>query len=264
MTATLTSPPASVAVPAEVRRPPMARLVAVELRKTVDTRAGRWLLGIIVLSAVAMTIVHLFVTDAPGLTFAGFFSIANLPISLLLPVLGILAFTSEWSQRTALTTFTLVPVRGRVVTAKLIAVALLAVLSVVVARITAAAGMLTADVLGEAQPVWGLEARETGEAMVFQLGGVLMGSAFGMLLLSSAAALVLYYLIPTLWTVLSQTVTALREPARWLDTSQTLNALLNPTALNGQGWAQLGTSMALWFLLPFVLGLVRVLRREVT
>lgn len=264
MTATLTSPPPAAAVPAEVRRPPMARLVAVELRKSVDTRAGRWLLAIIALGSIAMATVHLFVSEPAGLTFAGFFSAANLPIGLLLPVLGILAFTSEWSQRTALNTFTLVPLRGRVVTAKIAAVSLLAVLSVLVARVVAAAGMLAADVLGEGHPVWAVEARETGEAMVFQLGGVLMGAAFGMLLLSSAAALVLYYLIPTLWTVLSQTIEALRDPARWLDTSQTLNALLNPTALTGQGWAQLGTSMALWFLLPFILGLARVLRREVT
>lgn len=264
MTATLTSPPAAAAVPAEVRRPPVTRLVAVELRKTVDTRAGRWLLAIIALAAIAMTTVHLFVAKAPGLTFAGFFSSAMLPMGMLLPVLGILAFTSEWSQRTALTTFTLVPLRGRVVTAKLIAVSVLGVLSVVAGRIFAAAGMLAADLLGKATPEWALEARETGEAVVFQLGNVLMGAAFGVLLLSSAAALVLFYLLPTLWAVLGQTVSALRDPAKWLDTSQTLNALLAPGALGGQGWAHLGTSLGVWLLLPLVLGLVRVLRREVT
>lgn len=38
-----------------------------------------------------------------------------------MPVVGILLVTSEWSQRTAITTFTLVPQHGRVLTAKLLA-----------------------------------------------------------------------------------------------------------------------------------------------
>ena len=41
-------------------------------------------------------------------------------MSLILPVLGILLVTSEWSQRTGLTTFALVPQRERVIVAKLI------------------------------------------------------------------------------------------------------------------------------------------------
>lgn len=124
--------------------------------------------------------------------------------------------------------------------------------------------MLAADLLDKAAPSWGVRPRETGEAVVFQLGNVLMGAAFGILLLSSAAALVLFYLLPTAWTVLGHTVSALRDPAKWLDTSQTLNALLSPGALNAQGWAHLGTSLAVWMLLPLFLGLVRILRREVT
>jgi hypothetical protein len=42
-------------------------------------------------------------------------------------VLAILSVTSEWSQRTALVTFSLVPDRRRVLAAKLVAVVVLAV-----------------------------------------------------------------------------------------------------------------------------------------
>ena len=40
---------------------------------------------------------------------------------MLLPIVGILLVSSEWSQRTALITFTLVPQRMRVMSAKLAA-----------------------------------------------------------------------------------------------------------------------------------------------
>jgi hypothetical protein len=33
--------------------------------------------------------------------------------------------------------------------------------------------------------------------------------------------------------------------------------------LDGQGWAQVGTSAALWFLLPLVVGWLRIERAEI-
>ena len=111
-TATARPPPtAPGAMPG--RRPSLPRLTGVELRKLADTRAGCWLLIAIGLLAAAIVAVQL--------VFAGRRR-ADLPrllhpvdccrSALLLPVLGILSITSEWSQRTALTTFALVPRRG--------------------------------------------------------------------------------------------------------------------------------------------------------
>ena len=42
-------------------------------------------------------------------------------MTVILPIIAILSVTSEWSQRTGLTTFTLVPHRGRVMLAKALA-----------------------------------------------------------------------------------------------------------------------------------------------
>ena len=41
------------------RRPTLALLTVVELRKLVDTRAGRWLLALIGLLTVGLTVVQL-------------------------------------------------------------------------------------------------------------------------------------------------------------------------------------------------------------
>ena len=64
---------------------------------------------------------------------------------MLLPIVGLLLVTSEWSQRTALTTFTLVPERSRViVAAKLLAGCALALAAVALCLALAAVGNLIA------------------------------------------------------------------------------------------------------------------------
>src|ERR687891_1917540 len=88
------------------RRVPVSRLVRVELRKMADTRAGLWLLiGIAALVAVVST-VFMITADQPDRTFLKLIAAAAIPQMMLLPVLGILLVTSEWTQRTALVSFT--------------------------------------------------------------------------------------------------------------------------------------------------------------
>jgi hypothetical protein len=96
-------------------RVPFGRLVRVELSKTVASRSGGWLLTAIGVALVAVLAVKLVLGDAEELTFRSFVEVTSTPLSLLLPLLAILSVTTEWSQRTALSTFTLEPDRARVV-----------------------------------------------------------------------------------------------------------------------------------------------------
>src|SRR3954466_15696106 len=95
-------------------RPGFGRLVSVELRKMVNTRAGFWLQAATVAITVLAVIVRCMVGDAADHTFAAILNIAVTPAAVLLPVAGVLLITSEWSQRTGMITFTLIPVRSRV------------------------------------------------------------------------------------------------------------------------------------------------------
>ena len=97
---------------------PFSRTLQAEVRKMVDTRAGRWM--VIVMAALTVVILAAFVIWGPAddATFANLLQVATLPLALLLPVIGIMAATAEWTQRTGLVTFTLEPRRGRVVLAK--------------------------------------------------------------------------------------------------------------------------------------------------
>ena len=94
-----------------------------------DTRAGFWLLlSTVLITAVAVVLIVI-VGDAGDVSLQDMVSLAVQPAALLLPVIGILLVCSEWSQRTAMITFTLVPDRSRVMVAKLLAALLLAIVA---------------------------------------------------------------------------------------------------------------------------------------
>jgi ABC-2 type transport system permease protein len=258
MSTTVAEPPVLRAA----RKPSIARLTEVELRKMADTRAGLTLLIVIgVLNAAMVTLILVF-GDPPDFTLESLYTATLLPSGLLLPVLGILLVTTEWTQRTALTTFTLVPERERVAAAKLIAGVLIGAASVVVSLAFGALGHGIAVAFLDAGGGWSLGWNLVGTTALGQVLNVVMGVAFGMLLVNTALAIVLFFAVPIVWGILGETIRALSTVDRWLNIGQTTTPLYE-TGMTGAEWGRLGTSVALWVLVPLGLGLVRLLRREV-
>ncbi len=244
--------------------PGMLRLTAVEIRKMADTRSGVWLLAVAGLISVAIVTLILVVGDGPDLTLAGLFAPTLFPLGVFLPILGILAVTAEWTQRTALTTFALVPRRHRVAAAKLLAAVLLAVLSAAVGLAVAAAGNLLGAAVAGGDGGWHLPAADLGSGVLFLVVNTLLGVGFGLLLMNSALAIVLVLVLPIAWSILAG-VRAMRTAVEWLDISVTTGLLIDDAVpMHGEDWARLGTSVAVWVLLPIAAGLVRLLRREVS
>ncbi len=258
----LATPAAGTHRPVRTARPSLARLTAVELRKATDTRAGFWLLAIIALVALGMVIVQMFTGNAADRNFADFFGGAQLPVGILLPVVGIMAVTGEWSQRTTLSTFALEPRRERVILAKLSAAVLMAAGAVVASLAWAALANVVAPLVTDANASWEFGAEWIGRVLLFQVINVLVGTAFGLALLSTPLAIVLYFVLPTVWTILGSTISALETPAQWLDLTNTTMPLIDGD-LTGEAWGQLGTSLALWLVVPLALGTWRVLRSEI-
>ncbi len=118
------------------------KLTLVELRKMVDTRAGFWLQLIVAILTLAIVILVCIFGETSDFVFRDMFALAILPASILLPVIGILLVSSEWSQRTALITFTLVPKRLRVMSAKVAAGIVLGVAVLVISLAVATVAVL--------------------------------------------------------------------------------------------------------------------------
>jgi hypothetical protein len=241
---------------------PTVRLTVVELRKLADTRAGLWLLILIGLGTVGTAAIQLGWAPDAELTFAGFFAFGLLPSAVLLPVLGILSMTGEWSQRTALTTFTLVPARSRVIAAKAAAGVLVAVAATAATMLLSAAANLLGIALG-GDGRWSVAASLIWQGALLEVVFVLMGMAFGALVLNSPLAIVAYFALPTLWSGLGEAIRVLHGAAAWLDLDVTSGPLSEPSMTAGE-YSRLGVSILLWVVLPLSLGSWRILRREVS
>jgi len=241
-------------------RPHLGRLVAVELRKMVDTRAGFWLQVAMVALTVVVVVVRLLVGDRADHTFQSVLDVGLQPSAVLLPVLGILLVTSEWSQRTGLITFALVPVRSRVLGAKLIASLLLApaMLAAVVAVV--AAGVLVAS--PGVEGTWSDAAPLIGQSAVYLTAGMITGVALGAILLASAPAIVLLFPLPTAWMAVVS-LSFFDDVAPWVSTARALSPM-QEEVMSATQWAHVGTALALWMLLPLLIGTWRFTRREVS
>ena len=241
-------------------RPGLVRLVAVELRKTVNTPAGLWLqITMVALTAVVVIARRVF-GEGSDHTFAGVLDVGLQPAAVLLPVIGILLVTSEWSQRPGMIIFALVPVRSRVVGAKLIASIVLALATLVMSVAVVAAGVLVAS--PGVDGTWSDAATLIGQSAVFLTTGMVVGVAFGTILLASAPAIVALFALPIAWTA-AASLSFFAGAAPWLDTRLAL-APLHEEVLSATQWAQAGTALALWMLLPLAIGTWRITRREVT
>ncbi|WP_324652232.1 ABC transporter permease [Georgenia sp. H159] len=241
---------------------PFLRLAAVELRKQVDTRAGLWLLAVIVLLSAGLIALVLFTADPAARTWQELTTASSLAQLLLLPLIGIMAATGEWSQRTALTTFTLEPRRTRVNGAKLVSALVLGLVVMVAALVAGAVfnvvGLLWLDGNGS----WSMEWSVLGGMFAALLLLVTQGLAFGLALLSTPVAIVAYLALPTVWTLLTMLVSSLQEPARWLNLDRAIEPLM-AGQMTGTAWTELATSASVWVLLPLAVGLWRTARRDV-
>lgn len=237
---------------------PFTRLLRAECRKATDTRAARWLLAVTVLLAIAAQTVPLVFPRDVGQDRASFLTWAALGLSRLLPIALMLTMTAEWSQRTALVTFTLEPRRGRVLAAKILTGLGLTVIGGCLAFGIAQAGFAVAAVAGH-HLHGGWSASELAGFAAFMLLTSGIGIAIGSALHNTAAAIVTYFALAALSSLLL--IPAVAKVGDYADPSQTFGWVLTG-AWSGHG-PQILSSAALWIALPLAIGAARTLRRDV-
>jgi ABC-2 type transport system permease protein len=243
----------------ENQRPTLARLTRVELRKMVDTRSGFWLL----LSVLALTVLVVVITVIAGheddWTFRNILGNALVPAGILLPVVGILLVTSEWSQRTALVSFALVPVRTRLIAAKMLAGVVLGMIALAFAAVIAALG--TAVASPDIAHVWTFPVGLVGQDVLYAVSAMAIGVAFGAALQASAPAIVLYFALPTAIGALSS-IRSISGTVEWFGSGSL--EWLTQNLLSGHEWTQVLVTLALWMALPLAIGTWRITRRDLS
>jgi ABC-2 type transport system permease protein len=247
-------------------RIPLTRIVGVELRKMFDTRSGFWLMASLVITNLLATAAIIVFAPHDQLTFDNFAAAIGAPMTVILPMIGILAVTSEWSQRSGLTTFTLVPHRGRVIRAKLAVTLAVGLASMALALAIGAVGNVVGSNLAGVDTTWDLGPGAIGYIVGADLLGMLVGFMLGVVTRNSAAAIVGYFVywfvFPTLSMLLAANNAWFEKAQPWLDFSFKQNSMYDG-GFTGQDWAQLALTGSVWLLLPLAFGVWRVLRSEV-
>jgi ABC-type transport system involved in multi-copper enzyme maturation permease subunit len=255
----VSSPALLSPVTTPIRRQPYPTLVRVELRKMTDTRSGKALLAAAVGLAVILLGWKLTHTSSVEVSFASYNSAVAPSVAFLLPLIGLLAMTSEWSQRTALTTFTMSPKRLRVFSAKLVASLLLAGVAVVaMLGVTFLATLLGGVISGDGASFdnVGGELRISVIATLLQ---VVRGAATGAIVPLTGVAVGVYFVAPTAWAAFAPSV--LHGASRWFDIFETYDRLYSSSP--GRQLAQTMTSILVWVAIPAAVGLYRSTHREV-
>ncbi len=256
----------SVPSRAETQPIPMSRVVGVEMRKMFDTRSGFWLLASIGITAlIATAAVILFAPDGE-LTYQTFGTAIGFPIAVILPMIAILSVTSEWSQRSGLTTFTLIPHRGRVISAKAICSVVIGVASMLLALVIGALGNVVGTAITGTDTIWNVTATDFSLIVLANVLGLLIGFMLGVVFRNSAGAIVAYFvyslLLPTVFGMLAAFQDWFKDIQAWVDFNYAQSALFNGS-LDTTQWAHLGVSGFIWLIAPLAVGVWLVLRSEV-
>jgi ABC-type transport system involved in multi-copper enzyme maturation permease subunit len=247
---------------------PLTRITAVELRKMFDTRSGFWLIAsIAITSLLAAGGVILWAPDG-NLTYSTFATAIRFPVVIILPLIAILAVTSEWSQRTGLTTFTLVPHRSRIITAKAISSVTIAIAAMVLAFAVGALGNLLGAAIRGSALVWDVTATQCLYYVMGMVLSLLLGFMLGVLFRASTGAIVAYFvltfLIPTVFGLLANSQDWFHTLQPWVDIQFAQAGLfLFAHALTGQEWAHIAVTGITWQLIPLLIGLRLVMKSEV-
>ncbi len=244
----------------------LARVTGVELRKMFDTRSGFWLLcsiGILSLAATAAVIVF---GSAADLTYESFAAAIGFPMAVVLPMIAVLSVTSEWSQRTGLATFTLVAHRGRVIAAKALCAIGVGVVSMLVAAGIGALGNVVGSALAGTETVWNISVGNLAQIVLANVLGMMIGFMLGVLLRSSAAAIVGYFVYSFVLTGLTELLAFnqqwFADIRGWVDFNYSQGSLFEGLVTTQQ-WAELGVSGLFWLVIPLAVGVRLVLRSEV-
>jgi hypothetical protein len=247
-------------------RIPLTRIVAVELRKSFDTRSGMWLLASIVIAAIATTGAILAWAPREQFSYSQFVLAIGMPMTVILPIIAALSVTAEWTQRTGLATFTLVPHRGRVLLAKGVASVLVAAAATIVTFSVAAVGnLISAQVAGNT-PVWNRDAAALAAFAAAITLLMLTGFMLGALIRNSAGAVVSYmvyaFVAPGALALLAMSQEWFRDLRPWIDAKFNQDALMQGGLSGDQGW-HLAVTTLVWLVIPLTVSVISVLRSEV-
>jgi ABC-2 type transport system permease protein len=241
----------ATARPLADRRPPYARLVGLEIRKSLSTRSGIALSGAAAVAPAGAVALMLALNDAPP-TAATMLALLGTLVGMLLIAVGVLATAGEWTHGTVQTTFLTVPRRGRVLAAKYAGMAVLGgAISAVVVGTTYAVAAVGTDFSWDGAGIAAIATIGAGAALTVVGAGI--GAAIG----NAPAALTGTYLV----LLVGMTVLSSAKP-EWGKKVDPLSAMFD--LVEGDAASRPIAVLAGWLVATAVAGIAVTRRRSIS
>lgn len=225
------------------------RLVAVEIRKLVDTRSSLAIFAILAFVALALVVGLAVISTNQGtpVTFTSLAGSIGLFTTLAMPLIGIMGMTSDTAHRTTLVYYPLLRGRAGQFWAKVLAAALLAAaLQFFVFLLSA----VVAAALGGGAGAFDRAGQELWDGLASCLLSTMFGVAIAAAIRRTALAITTVILVSLVGNGLI--LSLLPDASGYLSTITAVGALLGgpgaPTAL------EVVSSLTLWYLVPLGIG----------
>ena len=254
---TLTSSPELTAATRTPSPLTLTRTVAVEARKVTNTVSGKVLLP---LGAALMAVFGLGRAFLPAadITFGRIATTACIPGSWVIMAMAVLLVSGEFTRREAAITFTLDPRRGRVLAAKAVVAMGLALAAACWALIVAGGAYLLTPALTGVTLSPDLEVSRITAVFGGLVFTALAGVVLGLLTRNAVAPIVVMLAWPTVSMLVARSSEVAQKIIPWIEI-EPVAALFHSSA---QAWAQLGTSVLAWIVLPGAIGAWRLFRGD--
>jgi hypothetical protein len=136
-----------------------------------------------------------------------------------------------------------------------------------VAFAVGALGNLAGSALAGVDTVWNISLATAPQIVLGNLVGMAIGFTLGVVLRSSAAAIVGYFVVslvmPGILVLLAEVRPWFTDLQPWIDWNYTQVALFEGSTDTAREWAMLGSTTAIWIVLPLAFGLLFLRRAEV-
>jgi ABC-type transport system involved in multi-copper enzyme maturation permease subunit len=193
--------------------------------------------------------------------------VASYITAFALPVLAIMLVTTEWSQRTAMVTFSIEPRRERVMAAKYVVCLALTLVAVVLGLVVGFVCAGVCELFIPDQTEWTIRWSEIGGFFITQVLAMTLGYALAALLLNTPAAIVgffIYRILPLLaFSIIAEFVDWFADVRPFIDFEYAKGPLYDLSMNTGEEWAHFLVAGTLWLLVPLGFGMARILRAEV-
>jgi hypothetical protein len=128
-------------------------------------------------------------------------------------------------------------------------------------------GNLAGSALAGVDTIWDIALSTAPQIVLGNLVGMAIGFMLGVVLRHSAAAIVGYFVVslvlPGILVLLAQVRDWFGDLQPWIDWNYTQVTLFEGGTDTAREWAMLGSTTAIWIVLPLVIGLLFLRRSEV-